>query len=284
MPVVIVTDSSSRLPASLLDEHAILQVPLHVTTEEGVEYAEGVDEVPADVVADPRVTTSGANLKDLADAYARAWDASDGDGVVAVHMSRRLSGTWSAARLAADEMEGRVRVVDSRSVGLSVGLTAMAAVQAAEAGADRDAVYEAAVRSAATAESLLCVQALDNLRASGRISAAGRLLGSALSIKPILHVADGILTLRERHRTFTKAVGKMLDAVEELAADEPVTVGVQHCQAPEQAAEVLAEVTRRVPSVTASPVVELGAVLGTHVGPGAVGVAIAHGLEPFGTD
>ena len=73
-----------------------------------------------------------------------------------------------------------------------------------ETGADRDRVYEAAIRQAATLDSLYCVSTLDNLRASGRISAAGKMLGSALSIKPILHMVDGTMTLRERHRTFPR--------------------------------------------------------------------------------
>lgn len=281
MPVVIVTDSSSRLPASLLDEHSILQVPLYLRTEDGVEYAEGVDDVPADIVRMPKVTTSGANLADLRDAYERAWDASDGDGVVAVHMSRRLSGTWGAARLTADAMDDRVRVVDSRSVGISVGLTTLAAAQASEAGATRDAAYEAAVRAAATAESMLCVQALDNLRSSGRISAASHLLGSALAIKPILHMSDGIISLRERHRTSTKALAKMIDAAVELAGDDDVTVAVQHCQNPELAAEVLDTVSGRIEKITSSIVVDLGSVLGTHVGPGAVGITLGYGLTPI---
>ncbi|AUH68473.1 DegV family protein [Gordonia sp. PS3] len=281
MPVVVVTDSSSRLPATLLDEHGIGQVPLYLHTEDGAQYAEGVDEIPPDVIGSQKVTTSGANLGDLKRAYAQAWEASQGDGVVAVHISRRLSGTWGAARLAADQTDGEVRVVDSRSVGISLGLTTMAAVQAAENGASRDEVYEAAVRAAATAESLLCVQGLDNLRRSGRISAAGHLLGSALAIKPILHMSDGLLTLRERHRTSTKAVAKMLDAAVELAGDDAVTVGIQHCQNPDLATEVLAQISRRLENITSTIVVDLGAVLGSHVGPGAVGISLGHGLGPL---
>ncbi|GAC60598.1 hypothetical protein GSI01S_10_01900 [Gordonia sihwensis NBRC 108236] len=269
------------MPATLLDEHGIGQVPLYLHTEDGAQYAEGVDEIPPDVIGSQKVTTSGANLGDLKRAYAQAWEASQGDGVVAVHISRRLSGTWGAARLAADQTDGEVRVVDSRSVGISLGLTTMAAVQAAENGASRDEVYEAAVRAAATAESLLCVQGLDNLRRSGRISAAGHLLGSALAIKPILHMSDGLLTLRERHRTSTKAVAKMLDAAVELAGDDAVTVGIQHCQNPDLATEVLAQISRRLENITSTIVVDLGAVLGSHVGPGAVGISLGHGLGPL---
>ncbi|NMO01303.1 DegV family protein [Gordonia sp. TBRC 11910] len=281
MPVVVVTDSSARLPQSLTEQYRIKQVPLHLTLD-GVDYREGIDDIPADIIDTPGVTTSGAIPNDLETAFGEAIEESRGDGVVAVHMSRRLSGTWSNARLAAEQYSGQVRVVDSRSVGLAVGFVALAAGQASAAGADRDRVYEAAIREAATVESLLAVQNLDNLRNSGRMSAASKLLGSALSIKPILHTVDGSLVLRERHRTFSKAMAKMLDAAAEMSTDGEVTVGVQHSQAPHLADEVLEKVTARIRKVTSTLVVDLGPVLGCHVGRGAVGVVIGSGLTPLG--
>ena len=216
MPVVVVTDSSARLPAAVADSYGIIQVPLHLTLD-GNDYLEDDENVPADIVSTPGVTTAGAAPHDLVQAYGEAIELSKGDGVVAVHMSRKLSGTWSAGRLAAEDYSGQVRVVDSRSVGLAVGFVAIAAAQAAQDGADRDRAYETAIRQAATVESLLCVQNLDNLRNSGRISAASKMLGSALSIKPILHVVDGTLTLRERTRTFSKALDKMSEAAVDYA-------------------------------------------------------------------
>ncbi|UQE73882.1 DegV family protein [Gordonia sp. PP30] len=281
MSVIVVTDSSSRLPASLADRYGIRQAPLHVYMPDGTEYLEGVDRIPRSVVSTSGVTTSGANPQDLTELYREALERSDGDGVVAVHMSRRLSGTWAAARLVAEELGSELRVVDSRAAGVSVGLTTLAAAQTAAAGGDRDEVYEAAVRAAATAESLMCVQTLENLRHSGRISAASHLLGSALSIKPILNMADGVLTLKERQRTMTKAIAAMIDDVVELVGDDEVTVAVQHCQAPELAVEVQEKVVARLPHVTSSLVVELGMVLGVHVGMGAVGISIGRGLDPL---
>ncbi|MFT3661741.1 MAG: DegV family protein [Gordonia sp. (in: high G+C Gram-positive bacteria)] len=281
MPVIVVTDSSSRLSASLTDRYGITQVPLHVTMPDGSDYLEGVDPIPADVISVPGVTTSGANPQDLIEVYGEALERSDGDGVVAVHMSRRLSGTWAAARLVAEELGDGLRIVDSRAAGASVGLTVLAAAQAAAGGADRDHVYEAAVRAAATADSLLCVQTLENLRNSGRISAASHLLGSALSIKPILHVEDGILVLKERQRTTTKAIARMIEAAVEQAGTDAVTVAVQHCQAPGLAIEVHEKLCAKLPRVTSSLVVDLGKVLGVHVGRGAVGIALGRGLEPL---
>ena len=280
MPVVVVTDSSSRLPAAVADYYGIRQVPLHLSLD-GTDYREGVDEVPDDIVSRPGVTTSGANPHDMAEALGPAVEASGGDGVVAVHMSRRLSGTWSAARLAADEYPGLVRVVDSRSVGLGVGFAALGAAQAAMAGADRDRVYEAAIRQASTIDSLMAVQQLDNLRNSGRISAASKMLGSALSIKPILNVVDGVLTLAERHRTYSKALDKMIDAAVGFAGDRSVTVGIQHCQVPDVARDVGERLRERLRLISSELTVDLGPVLGAHVGPGAVGVVIATHLEPI---
>ncbi|MFW0786785.1 DegV family protein [Gordonia sp. CPCC 206044] len=280
MPVVVVTDSSSRLPDPLAARYGIRQVPLHLGID-GTDYLEGVDDIPADIVTTPGVSTSGANPHELAAAYEEALAASDGDGVVAVHMSRRLSGTWGAARIAAEQFSGQVRVVDSRSVGLAVGFTAIGAAQAGAAGADRDRVYEAAIRQAATVDSMLCVQQLENLRQSGRISAASKMLGSALSIKPILHMADGLLTLKERHRTFSKAVAKMVDATVESAAGRPVVLGVQHSAAPDAAAELAGQLRERLGVVTSELIVDLGPILGCHVGPGALGVALGTHLDPI---
>lgn len=280
MPVVVVTDSSARLPRSVTDAYGIRVVPLHLSVDDQ-DLREGVDDIPDDIVTTPGVTTSGANPHEIGAVYEEALAASDGAGVVAVHMSRRLSGTWSAARLAAERFSGQVRVVDSRSVGLAVGFTALAAAQSAADGADRDRVYESAIRQAATVDALVSVHTLDNLRNSGRISAAGKMLGSALSIKPILHMADGVLALKERHRTFSKALAKMEDGAIESAGGRAVTVGIQHCQSEDLAREFGEQLLSKLRVVTSSVIVDLGPVLGSHVGPGAIGVVIATHLDPI---
>ena len=280
MPVVIVTDSSCCLPSEIADRFDIRQVPLHVVYE-GRDYREGIDEIPPGLISTPGVTTSGAIPADLEEAFGQALEDSKGDGVVAVHMSRKLSSTWSAARVVADKFDGPLRVVDSRSVGLAVGFTALVAAQESARGGGCDRVYEAAVREAATIESLIAVSDLDHLRASGRISAASRMLGSALSIKPVLHTVDGSLALRERHRTFFKALAKMVDSACEISGARPVAIGVQHCNAPEAADELMSELLRRIPDVVTSMITPLGPVLSVHVGEGAVGVTIGSTLTPI---
>lgn len=264
----------------MTDHYGIGVVPLHLSVD-GHDYREGVDDIPADIVSRTGVSTSGANPHDLEVAFDKAIEASDGDGIVAVMMSRRLSGTWSAARLAAEKFPGQVRVVDSRSVGLAVGFVVIAAAQAAETGADRDRVYEAAIRQASTVESLICVHQLDNLRNSGRISAASKLLGSALSIKPILAMDDGMLVPRDRQRTFSKALTKMTEAAVAYADGRPVTLGIQHSQAPQLARDLAAVMREQLRIVTSQVTVDLGPILGSHVGPSGVGVVIATQLDPI---
>jgi DegV family protein with EDD domain len=278
--VVVVTDSSARLPAPIRDHYDIRQVPLHVLTPDA-NLAEGVDEIGPDVLDQPGTTTSGATPADLSAVFESAVADSDGDGVVAVSMSRKLSGTWSSARLAAESFPGRVRVVDTRSVGLAVGFAAIAAAQAARAGGEMDRVYEAAIRAASTSETLVCVADLGRLRASGRIGAAARLFGTALSIKPVLRVVDGSLVLAERQRTFSKALTSMVSTAVASADRQPTTVGIVHADAADVAADVLERLREKLRVVTSAVVTDLGPVLTAHTGTGAVGVVVCPGLDPI---
>ncbi|QCQ91654.1 DegV family protein [Rhodococcus sp. SGAir0479] len=273
MPVVVVTDSSSCLSPELVDRMGIRVVPLHVLHDDR-DYREGVDEVPRGLSG---VTTSGASRGELVDVYAAALADSGGDGVLAVHISRQLSGTWDAGRQAAQELGEQVRVVDSASAGMGLGFPALAAARVARAGRSLEAVYQKAVEVAARGRTLIVVDRLDHLRRGGRIGTAAALLGTALAMKPVLHVVDGRLVLREKTRTATKSLAKLVDAAVEQAGAGPVAVAVHHSHAPERADEVAAQLKERIPAVSELVVTEIGSVLGTHVGPGAVGVVVCPG-------
>ncbi|MFJ6097573.1 DegV family protein [Williamsia muralis] len=282
MTVTIVTDSSARLPAPIRERYRIEQVPMHVLTADQ-DLLEDVDDIGPDIFNDPQTTTSGVSPADLQAAYEKAVDLSDGDGVIAVHLSRRFSGTWGSARLAAEKFQGRIRVVDSRTVGLGVGFAAIAAAQTAETGADMDRAYEAAIRVGSTTECLLCVQQLENLRSSGRIGATTRLFASALAIKPILRVVDGTLALKEKQRTMSKAIAKMIDTAVDVAERRPITLGVQHCDAPELAEQIIDSLQSKL-TITSLVQSDLGPVLSRHVGSGAVGIAVTTSLDHIDVD
>ncbi|MCV7225490.1 DegV family protein [Mycolicibacterium komossense] len=273
MAVVVVTDSSSRLPAELAERWGIRVVPLHILVD-GSDLRDGVDEVPDDI-HERAATTAGATPTELCAAYEQALTASGGDGVVAVHISAALSGTHGAAQQAADQLGPEVVVVDSRSAAMGTGFVALAAARSASAGADLETVVSEARSAVGRGHSFIVVHRLDNLRRSGRIGRGTSWLGSALSLKPLLRIDDGKLVLAQRVRTATKAVAAMLDQVGEIAGELPVRVAVHHVANPAGAIEVADAIRDRLPSCVEPIIVtELGPVLALHVGAGAVGVAL----------
>src|ERR1700676_2990339 len=130
MAVVVVTDSSSRLEPDDRERWAIRQVPLHILVD-GTDLRDGVDPVPDDIHERGHATTAGATPAELTAAYEQALRDSDGDGVVAVHISAALSGTFTAAEQAARQIGPGVRVVDSKSAAMGTGFVALAAARAA---------------------------------------------------------------------------------------------------------------------------------------------------------
>lgn len=276
MSVVVVTDSSACLDPELAAQLGIRVVPLHVLVD-GRDLREGVDPMPADLFAGPGATTSGASPGELTAAYEQALADSDGDGVVALHISRQLSGTWEAGRQAAQLLGEKVRIVDSQSTAMALGFAAIAAARLARTGGGLRAVYERAVDVADRGRVLIMVDRLDHLRRGGRIGTAAALLGTALAMKPVLHLVDGKLVLKEKTRTATKALGKLVDGAVELAGTGDVAVAVHHVGAVDRADEIVAALRVRLPDASEFVVSELGPVIGSHVGPGAVGVLVVPG-------
>jgi DegV family protein with EDD domain len=272
--VVVVTDSSSRLSSDDLKQWDIRQVPLHVLVDGG-DMRDGVDDVPYDIHDRPKASTSGASPADLAETYRQALADSDGDGVVAVHISAALSSTFSTAVQAAREFGPAVRVVNSRSAAMGVGFVALAAAQSAASGADLNTV-EAEARSAiGRSHVFVVVHRLDNLRRSGRIGTAASWLGTALSLKPLLCLdVDGRLVLDQRIRTISKANAAMVDRVAELVGDRRAAIAVHHVDNHDAADEVGAALTTRLPQIESLTVADMGPVLSIHVGGGAVGVVV----------
>jgi DegV family protein with EDD domain len=276
--VAVVTDSTAALAVGVLEKYDVDVVALQVVLG-GRVGAEGVDIGPADVAAAltarAAVSTSRPSPQAFVGAYAAA--AADGaDAVVSIHLSGGLSGTVEAARLAAADAAVPCHVVDSRSTAMGLGFPVLAAAEAAGAGAPADevvAVAEAAVRRT---RALFYVDSLDALRRGGRIGQAAALVGSALMVKPLLHVVDGRIGVLEKVRTASKALARLEDLVAEEAGDGPVDAAVHHLAAPERAAVLASRLRSRLPGVQTTYVSEVGAALGAHVGLGLLGVVIHH--------
>lgn len=270
MSVVVVTDASARLPAHLLDKWAIRVVPLHILLD-GVDLRDGVDQIPDDIYK-RQATTAAATPAELADAYQQALADSGGDGVVAVHLSSALSGTCGAAERTATDLDPHVRVVDSKSAAMGTGFVALAAARVAAAGADLDAVTDAANAAVPHGHAFMVVHRLDNLRRSGRIGGAKAWLGTALALKPLLRIHEGKLVLAQRVRTVTHATEAMIERVCEVAGDKAAALAVHHVANPDGAKEVAAALARRLPACEPAIITPLGPVLALHVGAGAVAV------------
>jgi DegV family protein with EDD domain len=278
--VAVVTDSTACLPADLAKDPArpLTVVPLAVVVN-GVPGLETVD-VDSSTVAEAlnarrvAVTTSRPSPEAFAEVYRRLLDAG-APAVLSVHLSAKLSGTYDAATLAAAEFDGAVSVVDTQSTGMGLGFPALAAAAAAASGAGLPEVRQAALDAVARTSTLFYVDTLEFLRRGGRIGAAAALLGTALSVKPILHTTDQGVVVREKVRTASRALARLVDMADEAAGTSVVDVAVHHLAAPDRADALLTTVKERLGErLRGAYLTEVGAVVGAHVGPGMVAVVV----------
>lgn len=276
MPVAVVTDSTAYLPQSLVDQWGVRVAPVVVTIA-GRSYEEGVEITPQQVAEALKewqpVSTSRPTPTEFTSLYQAARDAG-ADAVVSIHLSAELSGTYESAVLAARTSDFPVEVLDSRSIGMGLGFAVLAAAQAAGAGQELSEVVGAAQRVIDGARVLFYVDTLEYLRRGGRIGAASAMFGTALRVKPLLQVLDGKVQPLEKARTSGKAIARLVDLAVERAAGAPVHVAVQHLDSPVRAQEV-ADALRVRLDVEQVIIGEVGAVVGTHVGPGMVSVSLA---------
>ena len=278
--IAIVTDSTACLSAEKAFDFGVTAVPLEVIVR-GAPHSEADPATGALLVAALRAhetaTTSRPSPEDFAAAY-RAAAVRGAEGVVSLHISAELSATLESAELAARDAPIPVRVLDSRTVGMALGFAVLAAAKAGRDGQhDLDAVADIAAKRSATASAFFYVDTREYLRRGGRIGSARALLGSALAMKPLLHMADGRVEPLEKVRTSTKAIARLEEiAVERAGGDgSSVEIAVQHLDAAERADALASRLRERLPGLTEVTVCEVGAVIGAHVGPGVLGVVVA---------
>jgi DegV family protein with EDD domain len=265
----VVTDSTSDVPAGWCSRYGIEVVPLRVlfgeesfrdqvelTTDEFFSRLRRASRLP---------TTSAPSPGDFAAVYERL--SRECDGVVSIHISGSLSGTVEAARVGARTLDGfPVHVVDSRCLTVCVAFLCRIAAQASSLEEAVRLVEERVPRQ----RILALLDTLRYLEMGGRIGPARALLGTVLDLKPILGMADGQVQPLDRVRTRARAIRRLGEL---LRQDLPLEhLAVMHAQAPEDAERIRADLARELPDLSVE-IGEIGAVLGTHVGPGAVGLA-----------
>ncbi|HET6699688.1 MAG TPA: DegV family protein [Nocardioidaceae bacterium] len=281
-PVAVLTDSTASLPPEVARRHGITVVPLQVVIgarsfDEGVPGGATPGTVADALAAWTPVSTSRPSPATLRSAYERV-AAGGASHVVSIHLSAEVSGTVESARVAAREAPVPVTVVDSRQLGMATGFAVLAAADAVEGGADAAEAARVAQDRATRTTSLFYVDTLEYLRRGGRIGPAAALLGSALSVKPLLRIDDGTIAPLEKVRTASRALSRLEELAVAAAGEVPVDVAVAHL-ANEQRAGVLAEhlADRLGENLGGREVVlgEVGAVIGAHVGPGMVAAVVA---------
>jgi DegV family protein with EDD domain len=269
VPVCVVTDSTCDLPPQWVARYGIRVVPALVTLD-GRAYRDGLELSRADFyrrlpALRPLPTTAAPSAGDFAAAYHRCGD----NDIVVVALAAALSGIFNAARLGAEGWGERVTLIDSGNLSMGLGWQVLAAAEAAVAGAGAAQVVRAVQSTQQRLTLLAALDTVEYLRRGGRASALTALLGELLQIKPLLEVRAGQVIPLGRLRTRSKARAGLAERIEALGPLQ--RVAVLHAAAEAEARE-LAE---RLAALSQEPpiVVEATTVIGTHVGPGALGVA-----------
>lgn len=278
MSVRIVTDSTADLPEGMAEELEITVVPLKVFFGEEA-YRDGVDITPDQFfarLAKSHVlpTTSQPSVGDFLEVYQSL--SQEADGIVSIHIAASLSGTVEAASLARQSLaEGcPIEIMDSSSTSLGLGLVVMKAAAAARAGASLEEVAAVARRAAEQLHIYFMVDTLEYLQRGGRIGRAQAFLGTLLQVKPILSIRDGVVHPLERVRTRAKALDRLFELI--TAFPSVTDFGVVHATTPQDAQALVQRLGNARPD---TPVFlsRLGPVVGTHGGPGVVGVGALEG-------
>lgn len=278
--VAVVTDSTCYLDAAERQRWQVTCVPLQVVVG-GRAHDEdrfASDELARSMQNYVPVSTSRPSPMTFLDVYAAA-AAAGAPAVVSVHLSAQLSGTVQAAELAARSAPVPVLVVDSRQLGLALGFAVTAAARTALGGGGAEEVAAAARVRAAATRTYFYVDTLEHLRRGGRVNAAQALIGTALSVKPLLQVDDGRVVPIDKVRTTSRALARLEDLSAQAAAGGGCDIAVQHLACPDRASEFADRLARRLRAegveVASMIVREVGAVVGAHVGPGMLAVAVA---------
>lgn len=197
----------------------------------------------------------------------------EGRPILAILVSGKLSGTIQSAEQAKVEFpEAKIVIVDSEAAAMALGFQVLAAARGAREGKSFEQVVEIARQAKRRTGVLLVVDTLEFLHRGGRIGGASRLLGTALSMKPVLELQDGVLEMVEKVRTRSKAQARLLDILEERIDGRPnLRLAVLHAAAEQQARDLLEVAANRLSPIE-TVFSEVSPVVGTHVGPGTLGL------------
>lgn len=272
--VRIVTDSTADIPNEVGERLGINIVPLKVhfgeeTFLDAVTIkSEQFYEMLAQSSAPP--TTSQPSPIEFSDVYQRLL-AEDADSpIISLHVSAALSGTYQSAKIAYSmlEDEADITIMDSKSASYGFGMRVVMAAEMAQAGESKERIIEEIERLERNTNLYFLVDTLEYLQKGGRIGKASALIGSILNIKPILSLdQDGVVAAVDKVRGSKKAMTRIVELLKEEYGDEPVGITMAYSFR-KNTAEELFELLKSQFNVRAVGWTTIGAVIGTHTGPG----------------
>ncbi len=269
MTTAIVTDSTTSLPEEVQERPCVRVVPLTFSFGPEETYLDKTDISNAEFYEKLRGSpTFPTTSQPPAGAFVEAYESLHAyDNILVLTVSSKLSGTYDSAVTAAGMVERSVEILDTKSAEMGSGLILLEALHIVDEGGDFEEVKQAAEAAIRRCRVLFAVATLDYLERSGRIGRAQRLLGTALDIRPVLRVEDGEVVPHKRTRGRKRQMAALLEEAKPAAeAGRPLAYG--HTDAPGPVAELANSL-----GVEGCFVVEIGGVVGSHVGPGAYGVA-----------
>ncbi|NOZ48589.1 MAG: DegV family protein [Chloroflexi bacterium] len=274
MSIRILADSSCNVPESYQKNLGIIIVPAWVNFADGTSLRNGVDITDAEfyrrLESEKHLpTTSQPTPQDFADAV----NAVPEDEIIIAAVSSKLSGTYSSAvQTVALCPHKKIHPYDTLSASMGSAWQIIAGAELAQQGADADAILAEMQRAGAATRIILVIDTLKYLAASGRAPVLSAMVGSLLSIKPLLEFVDGVLELAGRVRSRKRSKRELLNRMADWAQDRPLRVAVINANVPHEA-ELFAEDVQQRLNVKELQIVELGPVLGSLAGPGTLAIA-----------
>ncbi len=279
--IAIVTDSTASVPDEYLKKYPIFVAPQVLIWGEET-FEDGVDIRPSEFYARLKVsktmpTTSQVTPGSFQKVFSMLVEQEY--QILAILISEKLSGTIASAVQAKEMFPGAaIELVDSRTTSLAMGFQVLAVAEAIEQGANLAEAKQLAEKAREHVGIYFAVDTLEFLHRGGRIGGGSRFLGTALNIKPILEVVGGRVEAVERVRTRKKSLNRMVELVEErISGRKPVRLGALYTDLPVEAQDLLSDASQRIES-TQGLIAEVSPVIGTHAGPGTVGLAFMAGL------
>jgi DegV family protein with EDD domain len=279
--VALVTDSTAYIPKELVEQYGISVAPQVLVWGEKT-YQDGVDIMPDEFYARLAKTTvmpssSQVSIPSFEKIFRTLSEG--GYDILAVLLSAKLSGTIdSAVQARAMYPQTAIEIVDSYSTAMAMGFQVLHVARAAQAGSSLAECKALAEEARQHTGVVFAVDTLEFLHRGGRIGGASKFLATALNIKPLLEVTGGRVEAIERVRTRSKSLARLVELVEErIAGRQPVRLATLHANALEDARTLLDEASARL-SATESILSEVSPVVGTHAGPGTVGLAFMAGM------